>query len=384
LKAVRHLYSDAKYYRIQATIYEETQTALYGNWGKTSQSAIIEPDGRYRFEVNGPYVTLLRVSDGTTEWTYRPRSQEYIQRNTPPDRNPTGFSKEGWTYEEDQLLDAQSLPAHIAQRLVTIRKPKLVGSETLTIGSQTFECFVVRGPGRHQSGWAPDTRVENTVWIEKRTNYVRKLEEQWSGTLVRGSQSVQSRLSSEVYPVIQLYAPGSPPDLFKFAAHSGARPVAKFSQTQSPQKPPSLVGTMAPDIDLRDSNGRLVSLQSFRGKPTLIEFWATWCAPCVAALPKLDSFYSKAIAGGVNVITIDEDDEPEKPAALLAKYGKAKWLQLHDDDGEINRAFPGEGLPQFVLVNANGEIVYTASGFDEKGLRSALSQLGPQFASLAR
>jgi thiol-disulfide isomerase/thioredoxin/outer membrane lipoprotein-sorting protein len=382
LKLVRHIYSDAKYYHIEADVSSEMRSDRAGNWSNTSQNATIEPGGRYRFEVNGPNITWLQVSDGTTEWIYRPRTQEYVQQNTPPDRNPSGFSKDGWTYEEGQLLDAHSIPSRIAHLLVTIREPKLIGSETLTIGSQNFECFIVRGPGRYQPGWAADTKVETTLWIEKRSNYVRKLVERWSGTIARGNPSLKSSLSTELYPVTKLDLPSSPAALFKFAAPTGATLVAKFSQTPFPQKPPSLVGTMAPDVNFRDSTGRLLSLHSFRGRPTLIEFWATWCAPCVAALPKLDQFYSEAVVKGVNVITIDEDAEPEKPAALLAKYGKPKWLQLHDDD-EINRAFPGEGLPQFVLIDANGKIVYTLFGFDEKALRTALSQLGPQFASVA-
>src|SRR4051812_5857 len=131
LKVVRHLYSDSKYYHIEADISSEMRAERAGNWSKTSQSATIEPGGRYRFEVNGPNITWLQVSDGITEWIYRPRTQEYIQRNTPADRNPSGFSKDGWTYEEGELLDAQSIPNHIAQRLATIRQPNLIGSKTL-------------------------------------------------------------------------------------------------------------------------------------------------------------------------------------------------------------------------------------------------------------
>lgn len=55
---------------------------------------------------------------------------------------------------------------------------------------------------------------------------------------------------------------------------------------------------------------------------------------------------------------------------------------IHHDDGEINRSLPGDGLPQFVLIDAAGEIVYAKSGFDEHELRAAIGRLGPGYVSL--
>jgi thiol-disulfide isomerase/thioredoxin len=113
---------------------------------------------------------------------------------------------------------------------------------------------------------------------------------------------------------------------------------------------------------------------SFR-KPILIEFWATWCGPCVRAFPALEKLYSEVGKNGVTVITIDEDEEAQKAELFFAKRGKPTWTNYHDD-GEINRAFPGAGLPQFVLIDTSGRIVYSASGFDEGDIRAAHGKLG--------
>ena len=85
---------------------------------------------------------------------------------------------------------------------------------------------------------------------------------------------------------------------------------------------------------------------------------------------------------GVAIITVDEDEQPEKADTCLATHRKSNWSNYHDDD-EINHLLPGDGLPQFVLIDATGKIVYAKSGFDEHGLRSALSRFSPGYMSLA-
>jgi hypothetical protein len=80
-------------------------------------------------------------------------------------------------------------------------------------------------------------------------------------------------------------------------------------------------------------------------------------------------------------ITVDEDEQPAKADAFLATHRRSSWSNYHDD-AEINRSLPGDGLPQFVLIDAAGEMVYAKSGFDEHGLRAAFGHLGPGYVSL--
>ena len=86
---------------------------------------------------------------------------------------------------------------------------------------------------------------------------------------------------------------------------------------------------------------------------------------------------------GIVMITVDEDERPETADAFLATHRTSSWSNYHDD-GEINRSLPGDGLPQFVLIDATGKIMYAKSGFDEHELRAALSRLGPGYTPLAR
>lgn len=382
LQLISRGYSQAKQYHIEARLSEDLRSELSGDWTNSTQAAIVAENGQYRFEVRGPHYSWVQISNGRTEWIYDATTQEYAQKNTSKGQKPSHFG-DAWSYEQEQLIDAQDIPGHMAEEIGSVRNPKLVRSELLSIGNSNIDCFVIQGQGKYKSGWSPDTNVELTFWIEKKSKYVRKLQELWRGQLIRGDISYYTRANVEVYPVVDLESPAAPPNLFQFQAPPAAKLVANFERTHTlptPQRS-SLVGMMAPELTFRSADGHVVLLSSIRGKPTLIEFWATWCGSCIDAFAKLEQLYSQATRRGIVVITVDEDEQPAKADAFLATHRRSSWPNYHDD-GEINRSLPGDGLPQFVLIDVAGKIVYAKSGFDEHELRAALGHLVPGYMPL--
>ncbi len=376
LQAARRNYSQTSQYHFEVRRSEDFKGELSGNWSDSFQIAIVGSDGRYRFEARGPHYSWVQISNGKTEWLYNALSKEYVRKRAPGGGQPSHFGKDVLSYEQSQLVDAQSIPEHIVDEIGAVRGPELVRSEVLSLGSGSIECFVIHGEGKYRSGWEPDTSWELTLWIEKGSHNVRKIEEHWKGRLIKGDMSYYTRISVELYSVVDLGTPAVPQSLFEFEAPHAARLVARFDQRHALPKPrrSKLIGEVAPDLTLQSTEGGLIHLNSFRGTPTLIEFWATWCAPCIEAFPELEQIYTRATSQGIVVITVDEDSQPEKAAAFLATHRKSSWSNYHDD-GEINRSLPGEGLPQFVLIDAGGKIVYANSGFDGPALRTAIGQL---------
>src|ERR1700689_4864587 len=66
----------------------------------------------------------------------------------------------------------------------------------------------------------------------------------------------------------------------------------------------------APNFELRDLSGNVVRLESFRGHPVLLDFWATWCGPCRMSIPKVQEFYMRHKDEGLVVLGMNMDDEP--------------------------------------------------------------------------
>lgn len=379
LRTVSERYREAKQYHIEAEMTDSQTSALSGDWQKSFQTAIVAGDGKYRFEARGSAFSWLQISNGQREWTYNAKTDEYTEKRTASDKKPSEFGKKMWSGEETQLIEAHEMVGRVADEIGAIREPELAGSESLSFGGQKVECLVVHSLRRYHSGELPGTKVAVTFWIERDTNYVRKIDERWEGEVGAGDAMRSDRENVTIYPVVVLAAPALPASEYAFQPPGSAKSVSAFMPAWvTPVPRPRLVGATAPAVQFRTQDGSPVALSSFRAKPVLIEFWATWCGPCVEALPKLDLIYKEAQANGVVVISVDEDEEAATAAAYLSVHRKGEWPNYHDD-GEINRVLPGDGLPQFVLIDPAGKIVFQASGFDEQELRTALAHLGTGF-----
>jgi thiol-disulfide isomerase/thioredoxin len=126
------------------------------------------------------------------------------------------------------------------------------------------------------------------------------------------------------------------------------------------------VGDVAPDFELELlSSGEKISLSKFRGKYVLIDFWATWCGPCVRATPDIQKAYEKFGADGkLEVIGVSLDDEKE-PAQEYTLAKKIKWVQAFagPDDNPAVIDFGVQGIPSFWLIDPDGKIAATSDDF---------------------
>jgi thiol-disulfide isomerase/thioredoxin len=170
-------------------------------------------------------------------------------------------------------------------------------------------------------------------------------------------------------------------NLFSFTPPPDAKLIQDFPDPAKDFGNVNLAGEPAPALKLKSEDGKVVALDSFRGKPVLLDFWATWCGPCVAALPQLAQIYQEAKDKGLVLLTVDQDEEANTAAEFLAKKGYG-WPNFHDGDGEIENLVGPSGIPRTMLVNAQGKITYDAGGMDEDELRKEIAKLGPEYATL--
>jgi peroxiredoxin len=111
----------------------------------------------------------------------------------------------------------------------------------------------------------------------------------------------------------------------------------------------------APDFTLTDLDGNRVSLSQFRGKPVVINFWATWCPPCKAELPHLVKAYERE-QGRVVFLAISVD-EPERTVRRFVEDNGVSLTVLLDDGGEVAADYRVEGIPTTFFISRDGEIV---------------------------
>jgi peroxiredoxin len=118
------------------------------------------------------------------------------------------------------------------------------------------------------------------------------------------------------------------------------------------------VGQTAPEISLPDSKDSIINLSSLKGKVVLIDFWASWCRPCRAAIPSVVKLYDKYRSKGLEVYGISIDEK--KNAWLKAvKQDNISYLQVNDKAGwyaKVTLVYGVNEIPATFLLDKKGEI----------------------------
>ena len=117
-----------------------------------------------------------------------------------------------------------------------------------------------------------------------------------------------------------------------------------------------IIGQEAPAFTLEDLDGNSVSLQDYKGKVLLINFWATWCPPCKDEIPSLNQLHKKYSGKDFAVIGISTDDKKKAIVKFIKKH-KVDFIIPHDKDGKIMREYKVFSLPTSFLIDKQGNIV---------------------------
>ncbi len=114
-----------------------------------------------------------------------------------------------------------------------------------------------------------------------------------------------------------------------------------------------LLGRPAPDFTLPDLDGQLVSLSDYRGRPVLLNFWASWCEPCKIEFPLFQAAREQHAAEGLEILGIIHDDSADAAAAFVEEEGSG-WPALLDADDAVWNAYAGLGLPTTFFIDREG------------------------------
>ena len=119
------------------------------------------------------------------------------------------------------------------------------------------------------------------------------------------------------------------------------------------------VGKKFPDFEEKDLEGKPLSIGSHKGKVVLVDFWATWCGPCVAELPHVLEAYKKHHANGFEIVGISLDSDREKLTSLIKEKGMT-WAQYFDGKGwetKLAQVYGVNSIPATYLLDGEGTII---------------------------
>ena len=170
------------------------------------------------------------------------------------------------------------------------------------------------------------------------------------------------------------------------AAAARAARLKKMREAEANRPALLAVGTTAPDFAAVTPDGQMVHLSDFKGKPVVLDFWATWCGPCQRSMPHLEKVYQQVKDKGVAVLGVCVwDDKSAYEKWVKENQGTYSFPTAYDPAGRAANGIAGSlynvsGIPTQYLIDKDGKVVVANVGYgnDDHRLEAALTKLGFQ------
>jgi peroxiredoxin len=128
----------------------------------------------------------------------------------------------------------------------------------------------------------------------------------------------------------------------------------------------------APEFSLTAINQKaLVNLSDYQGQTIILDFWASWCAPCLSSLPVYQNWH---VAGNVKVVSVNVDDYI-KDAKAMIKNLNLTFPVAYDKDKSVAKLFGVNALPVAFLIDKNGKIMFRHEGYQSKDAIQLLNEI---------
>ena len=143
-------------------------------------------------------------------------------------------------------------------------------------------------------------------------------------------------------------------------------------QSRTSSRPSEWIGKPAPEFEVQDLKGEELSLEKYKGHVVLLDFWATWCGPCIAELPNVKKVYEKYKDQKFQIIGISLD-RAQKPLETFVEKEKLGWVHHWDQGGQIANQYKVTGIPSMFLLDGQG--VIRKAGLRGHALGTAVAEL---------
>ena len=143
-------------------------------------------------------------------------------------------------------------------------------------------------------------------------------------------------------------------------------------QQRTSAQPSEWIGKPAPEFQVKDLKGEELSLEKYKGQVVLLDFWATWCGPCIAELPNVKKTYQKYKDQKFQIIGISLD-RSQKPLEAFIEKEELGWVHYWDQGGQIANQYKVTGIPSMFLLDGQG--VIRKAGLRGHALGTAVAEL---------
>ncbi|MGM0897773.1 MAG: peroxiredoxin family protein [Bacillota bacterium] len=137
-------------------------------------------------------------------------------------------------------------------------------------------------------------------------------------------------------------------------------------------------GELAPDFELTTLKGEEMRLSDYRGKAVILNFWATWCPPCRAEMPHMQTFYEKQQGNDVEVVAVNLTTEDRGMAEIenfVEEFGLSFPIPM-DIDGEVGSLYQAFSIPTSYVIDREGRVLHKIVGpMDEEMMNGFIDEI---------
>ncbi|MCB0339757.1 MAG: TlpA family protein disulfide reductase, partial [Bdellovibrionales bacterium] len=190
---------------------------------------------------------------------------------------------------------------------------------------------------------------------------------------LRGSTLSSTKTRSSIVRGPAPHGPTRPLNLYLVFILIALAPLFLFGCVNKPRETIEPGGT-PPGFKLQDLDGAFHSLDKYQGNVVLLNFWATWCVPCITELPSIQQLYAKFKESGFIVVAVAVDDNKESLIKFKEKYALTFPILL-DTDGSVKSAYKITGVPESFVINQAGRFSLIS---DPQSRDAAVRIVGPR------
>ena len=323
------------------------------------QTVAVQNPGKARVELELGAGNLM-VSDGETTWTYRPSTKLYTKITAA--QGPDGIAA------NLAVLDVMGF-------FEDTKSARTVRSESIEVDGRTYDSWVIASNVKIPAQAAMGGTLSDglmTTWIDKKLLLAVQEVISYSVKVPPAAGVAPVEYQSKLKQVMRSLKIDQPvpAGVFAFMPPADAReqPVQTAGRTD-------LTGTVAPTFKGVSLDGKQYSLESLKGKTVLLDFWASWCGPCIRSMPATEKLYADYRDQGFVILAVDVDETRETVDQFLKTKPVAYPVLMGSESG-IPAAYGVTVFPTFVLIGPDGKIAAHQFGFNEAALNGIVKSAG--------
>ena len=327
-----------------------------------SSISVRRPD-KMRIESRSRAGAITIVGDGEHTWYYLLPQKKFIKR-------------EASVSPEAAVNNAGLMPKSLPDVSQIRGSVKLAGEDSLNIEGQQFPCWKIETTYKDIRLPEHEMTVRDaaqTIWISKADGLTLQSTFHSKIFLAGSAQPIEMTQSTHTTAVrLNVDLPDS---MFVFTPPDGAKETEDWSLPGIAK--PDLIGKAAPALKAKALDGGEIDLAALRGKVVVLDFWATWCAPCQRELPNLEKLHKEFREQGVVVVGMNVGEDRSVVQDFLKNAGLTLPVVPIDETAELIGDLSVNAYPTAVVVDREGKIAsYEVGVRGEEGLRAELAKLG--------